>query len=112
MTAKLAGVTSGGSLPRSRPSARLHDLDDDQQQEHENSGGGERLVLAMTVGVIFVRRLARGAHGDDAHDVRGAVGQRVEAVGDDAERAGRVAKPEFGARDGDVEDENAREDAR
>ena len=44
----------------------LQDLDHDEEQEDEDAGGGERLVLAMAVGMIFVGRLARRAHGDDA----------------------------------------------
>ncbi len=90
----------------------LHDLDDHEQQEDEDPGGGERLVLAMAVRMVVVGRLARRAHRHDAHDVRGAVGQRVEAVGDDAEGAGRVAERKLGERDGDVQREDADENAR
>ena len=112
MTTKLAGVTCGELTPAQAAERQLHDLDDDEEQEHEDPGGGERLVLAMAVGMIVVGRLRAARIADDAHDVRGAVGQRVEAVGDDAEGAGRVAKREFGERDGDVQSENADENAR
>ena len=94
-----AGRRDVGHVAGAQPAERaLQDLDHHQEQEHEDAGGGERLVLAMAVGVVFVRRLARRAHGDDGHDVRRAVGQRVKAVRNDADRAGRVAERQLGDR--------------
>ena len=90
----------------------LNDLDDHEEQEDEDPRGGERLVLAMAVRMVVVGRLPRRPHRHDAHDVRGAVSERVEAVGDDAQGAGRVAQRKFGERDGDVQREDADENAR
>jgi hypothetical protein len=90
----------------------LQNLDYHQEQEHEDAGGGERLVLAMAVGMVVVGWLTRRAHGDDGHDVRRAVGQGVKAVRNDADRAGRVTERQLGDGDREVERENAYEDAR
>ncbi len=108
-----AGRRDVGHVAGAQPAERaLQDLDHHQEQEHEDAGGGEGLVLAMAVGMVVVGRLARRAHGDDGHDVRRAVGQRVEAVRNDADRAGRVAERQLGDRDREVEREDAYEDAR
>ena len=71
-----------------------------------------RLVLPVAVRVVVVRRLARHAHADQRADVREAVGEGVEAVGDDADGAGDVAKHQLGHRDDEVQEENADEDGR
>ena len=96
-----------------KPAERaLHHFDHDEEQEYEDACRGEGLVFAVTVGMIFVGRLARGAHRDDAHDVRGAVGQRVKAVRDNADGAGAIAEHQLGERNRDIQRENAREDLR
>ena len=91
---------------------RAHDFDDGQQQEDEDAGRGERFVLAVAVRVVFVGRLERGARADQAEDIGGGVGERVEAVGDDADRPGGVAKHQLRPGDGQVEEENAEENPR
>ena len=60
-----------------------------------NTDDGRRrdgFVLAVAVGMVFVGRPAARAHADQADDVRRGVGERVEAVGQDADRAARVAE--------------------
>ena len=61
--------------------------------------------------MIDVGRLARGTQADDAHDVRRRIGERVKAVGDDADRAGGVAQYQLRPGDGQVEEEDAKENA-
>ena len=87
-------------------------LDHDEQQEHRDGGGRHRLVLAVPVGMILVGRPARGAHADEADDVRRRVGQRMEAVGEDADGAAGVAEGDLRDRDGQIQDQHAHEDAR
>ena len=65
----------------------------------------------MAVRMVGVRRAPRGRHADERDDVRGRVGQGVEAVGEDRDRAGRVAERDLGDGDGEVEEEDAPEDA-
>ena len=61
--------------------------------------------------MIGIRRLPRNPHADHGHDVRGAVGQRVEAVRQDADRASRRTQGELGNRDDEIEDEDPRQHA-
>ena len=68
--------------------------------------------LRWPYGMIVVGRRAGDAHADDADDVRGGVGEGVEAVGQHGDRAG--GEPERDLRGGDdqIEEENAVEDRR
>ena len=69
--------------------------------------GGNGLVLAVPVGMVLVGRLPRRAHADEADDVGRGVGERVEAVGQDADRAARVAEAILATATAEVEDEHA-----
>jgi hypothetical protein len=53
----------------------------------------------------------RGADAHEPDDVRRGIGQRVKAVGEDADRAARVAKRDLGCGYRDVEEKNPEEDA-
>ena len=90
---------------------RAGHLDHDEEQEHEDPGRGKRLVLPMAIRMVLVGRLPGRTKADDAHHVRGRVRQRMEAVGDDADRTGGVPEHQLRDRDRQVEDENADEDA-
>ena len=59
ITTKLSAVTSGARAAAQPAERRPHHFDDHEQQEHEDAGGGQRLELAVAVGMIGVRRLAR-----------------------------------------------------
>ena len=91
---------------------RAHDFDDRQQQEDENARCRQRLVFTVAVGVILVGRLLRGARADQAEDIGRGVGERVEAVGDDADCPGGVPKHQLRPGDRQVEEENAKKDPR
>ena len=62
--------------------------------------------------MVLVGRLAGRADADQADDVRGGVGERVKAVGQDADGAARVAERDLRDGDGEVQEEDADEDAR
>jgi hypothetical protein len=87
-------------------------LDEQEQQKDRDGSGRDRFVLPMAVGMIDVRRLAGRMDADEADDVRRAVGERVEAVGQDADRAAGIAERDLRSRDGEVEEENADENRR
>ena len=70
---------------------RLDDLDDHEHEEGRDEPRGEGLELAVPVGVVVVGRLAGDADADERGDVRERVGERVEAVREDADRAAVVA---------------------
>ena len=86
-------------------------LDDDEEQEQRDGGGGDRLVLPMAVRMILVRRPPRGADADEPDDVRRRVGQRVKAVGENADGAGRVAERDLGERHDEIQREHPQQDA-
>ena len=65
----------------------------------------------MTVWMLCVRRLPGDRHADQRYHVRCRVGQRVEAVGEDRDRAGVIPQRDLRERDEKVEKENAVEDA-
>ena len=88
------------------------DLDHEQQQEHGDRRRGDGFVLPVAVRMILVGRLARRVHADQAGDVRRRVGQRVEAVGQDADRAAGVAERDLRDRHGQIEQQDANEHAR
>jgi hypothetical protein len=83
----------------------------DEQKKHEDPGGREGLVRPVAVWMILVGRLARGTQPEHPNDIRRGVGERMESVRDDADRAGRVAEHELGHRDRQVQNENANQDA-
>src|SRR5688572_3514850 len=66
----------------------------------------------MAVRMVSIRRTLRRRDADERDDVGCGVGERVKAVGEDRDRARRVAKRDLGDRDGQIEEENAPEDAR
>ena len=72
---------------------------------------GHRLVLAMTVRMVLVRRPSRDGDADERDDVRRRVGQRMKAVREDRDGPGRVSEDDLDERDREVEDEDAVEDA-
>jgi hypothetical protein len=51
-------VTSGRAAALQPVERRARHLDDDEQQEDEDAAGGERLELAVAVGMVGVGRLA------------------------------------------------------
>ena len=59
------------------------------------TAGRQRLVFAMAVGMVGVRRLVRDAQADQRRDVRRRVGQRMEAVGKDADGAAGMAEADL-----------------
>ena len=81
--------------------------DKERGRDEEGRDGFE---LAMAVGMFGIRRPATDAHGDDADDVGDAVKERVETVGQEAERAGGQAHDELGHARKHVEDEGDDED--
>ena len=85
-------------------------FDEQEHQEHGEGGGGDGFVLPVSVGMILVRRLTGGADAHQADDVRRAVGERMEAVGEDADGAARVPERDLGDRDDQVEEEHSDKD--
>ena len=89
------------------------DLEHDQQQERGDRRRRHGFVLAVAVGMVLVGRLPGGADADQADDVRRGVGQRMEAVGQDADRAARSSRRRSWRRaTAEVEQQDADEDAR
>ena len=80
-------------------------------RKHQDAERGHRLVLAMTVRMVLVRRTPRDGNADERDDVGGRIGQRMKAVGEDRDGARRVSEADLDERDGEVEDEDAIEDA-
>ena len=107
MTTKLSVSTRGAAGDCSRSNRRPQHLDEHEQQEQQDRDRRHRLELAMAVGMVRVGRLARDAHADQRDDVRGAVGEGMKAVGEDADRAGQQAQRDLGDRDDEVENEDA-----
>ena len=62
-------------------------LEHDQHQERGDRRRRHRLVLPVAVGMVLVGRPSGRADADQPDDVRGGVGQGVEAVREDADRA-------------------------
>ena len=60
--------------------------------------------------MIGIGRLTGGADAYQSDDVRRAVGERVETVGEDADGAARVPKRDLGRRNDQVQNENVAED--
>jgi hypothetical protein len=58
----------------------------------------------MAVWVIGIGRPARDANPDQGDDIRSAVGERVEAVGQDADRTGEQPEHDLRGCDKQVED--------
>src|SRR5439155_7889960 len=65
----------------------------------------------MTVRMFLVGRLLRGVDANQADEVRGRVGERVEAVRQHADGAARIAERDLGRRDCEVQQKDADEDA-
>ena len=57
----------------------------------------------MAIGVAFVCRAAGKAEPEQAHDVARGVGEVVEGVGDERDRAGEQARDALGQAQGNVE---------
>jgi hypothetical protein len=62
--------------------------------------------------MVRVGRLPRGADANQPDNVGGAVGERVEAVGEDADRTGRIAEDDLCQCDREVEHQHAKQHAR
>ena len=62
--------------------------------------------------MILVRRPFRGADADEPDDVRGRVGQRMKPVGQNADRAARIAEQNLRRRDEEIQEKHSDEDAR
>jgi hypothetical protein len=62
--------------------------------------------------MILVGRLARRPEPDEPDDVRRGISKGMEAVGDDADGAGRVTEDQFCAGDRQVQEKNPKQDAR
>jgi hypothetical protein len=60
--------------------------------------------------MILVRRTIRRTDTDQADDVRAGIGEGMEAVGQNADRAAGVAERDLRHRDGEVQEEDANED--
>src|SRR5262249_28619881 len=86
-------------------------LNDDEQGEDGDASRRDGVILAVTVGVVRIWRLSRRLHADEAHDVGGAVGERVEDVREDADGPARITERDFRGGDRQVEDEHAKENA-
>ena len=87
-----SGKTRGVPPLTNRSAAARQHFDQHDDQEDQDAERGHRLVLAMAVRMVGVRRPARDRDADQRDDVRRRVGQRVEAVGEDRDRAGVVAQ--------------------
>lgn len=61
--------------------------------------------------MVFVWRLLRRTDADEPDDVCGGIGDRMEAVREDADRAACVAERDLGRRDREVQQEDARENS-
>ena len=57
----------------------------------------------MAIGVAFVCRAAGKAEPEQAHDVARGIGEVVESVGDERDRAGEQARDALGQAQSDVE---------
>ena len=88
---------------------RGQDLRASEQHHRRDAERGERLVLAMAVGMIGIGRLARGGHADQTHDVGRAVQQRMNAVRRDGNRARPESVGELRRGHRQVGDEDAAE---
>ena len=78
-----------------------------REREHDpDQRGGEGLELGVAVGVLGVGRPRGEPHADQPDDVRGAVEQRVEAVGLHGRGVTDDAVDELGERHGQVERED------
>ncbi len=108
ITPKLSAVTSGAAPLHSRVHRCPDHLDDDDEQQAEDAGRGERLELAMAVRMRPVGRPLRNPHGDEREDVGPRIGERVKAVGEDADRAGPETEPDLGAGDDQIENQDVR----
>ena len=84
-------------LPR-----RTSDLDHDDEQKSGDRGRRHRFEFPVAVRMVHVGRLARDPDAEEGGDVRERIGQRVQAVRDDADRTGDVTEHELGAGDGKV----------
>ena len=60
--------------------------------------------------MIRVGRLLREPQPHERDDVRRAVGQRMKAVGENADGAAELAEDDLRQRDGEVQEKNADED--
>ena len=65
----------------------------------------------MAVGMVFVGRPLGRLDADQPDDVRGRVGERVETVGQDADRAAGVSERDLRQRDAEVEEQDFQQDA-
>ena len=89
-----------------------HHLQEHDDEEQQDADRGHRLVLAVAVRVIPIRRPARDRHADQRHHVRRGVGQGVKAVGEDGDRPGHIAQGDLDDGDREIEEEDAVENAR
>jgi hypothetical protein len=64
----------------------------------------------MAVRMVLVGWLAGNAHADQRDDVRSGVGERVEAVRQDADGARGEAERDLGGRDDQIENEDSPQD--
>ena len=80
---------------RCRPQ-HLYEHDDQEQDDRDRR---DRFVFPMAVRVVAIWRPPRHRHADERHNVRPGIGQRVEPVRDDRDRARRIAEDDFGDRD-------------
>ena len=101
------GRGSAGSEPEERG---LRHLNDHNQEKQRDAARGERLELAVAVGMIRVRRLLGQPQADERDDVRRAVGQRMKTVRENADGAAELAEDDLGQRDGEVQEQDADED--
>ncbi len=61
----------------------------------------------MAVRVVFVRRTPGDADGNQRNDIGRGVGEGMEAVGEDGDRAGGDAERNLGNCDGQIEEQDA-----
>ena len=69
MKAMPSGKTRGVPPLTNRSAAARQHLDQHDHEEDQNAERGHRLVFAMAVWVIGIRRLARDGHADQRDDV-------------------------------------------
>ena len=75
---------------------RLNDeLDRDDENDDGDQKGSNRFCAAMPERMFFVGGLFAHFEADDGHDVAAAVGEVVEPVGSDGDRAGNGADGNF-----------------
>ena len=111
ITPKLSAVTLGTCAPDSRATAVCTTSTMTRSSRVKMPHAASVSNLRWPYGCVRSAGRPRDAHRDEREHVGARVGERVEAVGGDADRAGPVAEHDLGPRDGEVEHQDVPENA-